>query len=663
MKKILITIILLLSCIGVFSQTTINPSGTWTAARNIINANFSDAYDSLAVHQLRLSAVDDSIASHLLRLIAVEDSIGELRISIGSGTGAEVDSSIYATRYYTSSTFATIANPVFTGVQKVSTTDTLATQAYARSYGGTGTVTVGDVRDEIADSLNALRPAMLVGDGTVGPFFDGSEDGGQMLYFYGDNGFYTALQGGAPTANRSYRLPIAALPSAGTTSLLNIDEYGNMGFIASTTYSAASHNQAQSTITALSDSLLARYTKTQANTLLNAKANLNSPTFTGTVGGITATMVGLGNVTNESKSTMFTSPTFTGTIPKYSTTDTLSTRAYSRSVGGGSMNETTVAGMINDSLDNRIGAGVELSDIAVMKADSTGGPGHYASWYDMTTGLANSSNWNTAYSERLRWDGGSTGLTATTGRTSLGATTIGSSLFTLANPSAITFPRFNADNTVTALSAANFKTALSLTSSDVGLGNVTNESKATMFTSPTFTGTLPRYSTTDTLATRAYARTYSGNGTVTESDVEDLITLNARLNIDTIPLFVFGAGGGLVRDTATFQNNVIAGAFYNAGADTLHITSIRGVLAEGSGTETISVQISWHATFKSGSAVNLNSSALAITSITTGDEDTSFANNEIPPNVWVWCTLSGASANNKPSMLSLTMTGYKIRNW
>ena len=48
-------------------------------------------------------------------------------------------------------------------------------------------------------------------------------------------------------------------------------------------------------------------------TAVNNKATLESPIFTGTVGGITATMVGLGNVTNESKATMFTSPTFTGT--------------------------------------------------------------------------------------------------------------------------------------------------------------------------------------------------------------------------------------------------------------------------------------------------------------------------------------------------------------
>jgi hypothetical protein len=36
-----------------------------------------------------------------------------------------------------------------------------------------------------------------------------------------------------------------------------------------------------------------------------------SPTFTGTVAGVTATHVGLGNVTNESKATMFSTPTFT----------------------------------------------------------------------------------------------------------------------------------------------------------------------------------------------------------------------------------------------------------------------------------------------------------------------------------------------------------------
>ena len=71
-----------------------------------------------------------------------------------------------------------------------------------------------------------------------------------------------------------------------------------------------------------------------------------------------------------------------------------------------------------------------------------------------------SNQWNAAYTDRLKWDGGSTGLTAATGRTSLGGTTVGQAFFMLTNPSAITFARINANNTVTALSAADFRTAI-----------------------------------------------------------------------------------------------------------------------------------------------------------------------------------------------------------
>lgn len=57
-------------------------------------------------------------------------------------------------------------------------------------------------------------------------------------------------------------------------------------------------------------------------------------------------------------------------------------------------------------------------------------------------------------------DGGTGSSTAAGARTNLGATTAGANIFTLANPSAITFLRVNADNTVDALSAAAFRTAI-----------------------------------------------------------------------------------------------------------------------------------------------------------------------------------------------------------
>jgi hypothetical protein len=92
----------------------------------------------------------------------------------------------------------------------------------------------------------------------------------------------------------------------------------------------------------------------------------------------------------------------------------------------------------------------------------------YASGYAIPT-TAKQTEWDSAFTQRLQWDGGSTNLVAATGRTSLGGTTIGQSVFTLANPSAITFPRFNADNTVSALDAATFRTAIGAgTSSTTG---------------------------------------------------------------------------------------------------------------------------------------------------------------------------------------------------
>jgi hypothetical protein len=93
----------------------------------------------------------------------------------------------------------------------------------------------------------------------------------------------------------------------------------------------------------------------------------------------------------------------------------------------------------------------------------------YTAGYAIPT-TASQTNWDSAYTQRLQWDGGSTNLVAATGRTSLGATTVGGNFFTLTNPAAITFPRMNADNTVSALDAATFRTAIG---AGTGSGTVT----------------------------------------------------------------------------------------------------------------------------------------------------------------------------------------------
>jgi hypothetical protein len=79
---------------------------------------------------------------------------------------------------------------------------------------------------------------------------------------------------------------------------------------------------------------------------------------------------------------------------------------------------------------------------------------------DFTTGLAVAN-------------GGTGATSAPTARTNLGATTVGSNFFTLTNPTAVTFPRINADNTVSALDAATFRSAIG---AGTGSGTVTSVS-------------------------------------------------------------------------------------------------------------------------------------------------------------------------------------------
>lgn len=74
---------------------------------------------------------------------------------------------------------------------------------------------------------------------------------------------------------------------------------------------------------------------------------------------------------------------------------------------------------------------------------------------------------------------------AATARTNLGATTVGSNLMTLTNPSAVTFPRINADNTVSTLDAATFRGAIG---AGTGSGTVTSVATGGGLTGGTITG-------------------------------------------------------------------------------------------------------------------------------------------------------------------------------
>jgi hypothetical protein len=213
-----------------------------------------------------------------------------------------------------------------------------------------------------------------------------------------------------------------------------------------------------------------------------------------------------------------------------------------------------------------------------------------------TTSITNnSSNWNTAYTDRLKWDGGSTDLVAATGRTSLGGTTIGQSMFTLTNPSAITFPQFNADNSVTALSAANFRTA-------IGSGTVTSVTASGTSGNP-----LSITNTTTTPVIELLSATTSRNGYLTSTD---WTTFNNKFSFSDTTSLNLTTRFASKQDNITLTTTGTSGAATLVGA-TLNIPQYSGG-GGGSGTVT-SVGLSAPSIFTvSGSPVT-TSGTLALT--------------------------------------------------
>jgi len=107
--------------------------------------------------------------------------------------------------------------------------------------------------------------------------------------------------------------------------------------------------------------------------------------------------------------------------------------------------------------------------------------------------------------------GGTGAGTAGDARTNLGGTTVGQAVFTLTNPSAVRYLRLNADNSVTALSAADFVTAIG-----AGTGDVTTTGSQTLTNKTIQSGTFTNGYTEETVtANTSTAYTIDlANGTV-----------------------------------------------------------------------------------------------------------------------------------------------------
>lgn len=159
-------------------------------------------------------------------------------------------------------------------------------------------------------------------------------------------------------------------------------------------------------------------------------------------------------------------------------------------------------------------------------------------------------------------NGGTNATTASGARTSLGSTTLGDNLFTITNPSAVTFPRFNADNTVSALDASTFRSA-------IGAG-----------TSST-TGTVTSVAGTGTVNGLTLTGTVTASGSLTLGGTLSGVSLTSAVT-GTLPI---GNGGTGITSTPTNGQLLIGnGTGYTAAT----ITAGSGIsVTNGTGTITI----------------------------------------------------------------------------
>lgn len=156
--------------------------------------------------------------------------------------------------------------------------------------------------------------------------------------------------------------------------------------------------------------------------------------------------------------------------------------------------------------------------------------------------------------------------TPTQVKATLGATTVGNNIFTLTNPSAITFIRVNADNSVTARSAANFL-------SDIGA-----QPAGTYLTSANIVATITNGVTTnapsedavfDALALKANLASPTFTGTVTLPASQVLVTPVLGTPTSGVLTNCTGTAAGLTAGSVTTNANLTGDVTSSGNATTI----------------------------------------------------------------------------------------------
>lgn len=238
--------------------------------------------------------------------------------------------------------------------------------------------------------------------------------------------------------------------------------------------------------------------------------------------------------------------TVTGTYPNFTIASTASGGTVTSVSGTGTVNGLTLTGTVTTSGSLTLGG--TLSGVSLTSA---------------VTGTLPVAN------------GGTGATTPGSARTNLGASTVGANIFTLTDPSAISFLQINADNSVTALSASGFRTAIG---AGTGNGTVTSVAGTGTVNGITLTGTVT------SSGSLTLGGTLSGVSLTTQV-TGTLPVANGGTGATTLTGYVKGNGTSAFTASATVAAADISGTIAIANGGTNGTSApTAGAVAYGTGT-------------------------------------------------------------------------------
>jgi hypothetical protein len=355
-----------------------------------------------------------ALASQTLKVTSSTNTVTSIVASGNTITIADMPSGVTPTSYGSSTAIPVLAIDTYGRVTSattagVSTTITLAAGSGSGSVSGGGTLTIGGstgLTTSVSGSTYTLTNSGVtsfvtsLGGLTPNTATTGAITlAGTLAVANGGTGVTTSTGSGNNVLSTS---PTLVTPALGTPS---------SGNLANCTFPTLNQNTT-GTAAGLSATLAVASGGTGVTTSTGTGSVVlsASPTFTGTVSGISATMVGLGSVTNESKATMFSSPTFTGTVSGVTATH----------VGLGNVTNESKATMFSSPTFTGTVSGITKTMVGLGSVDNTADASKSVS-FATTAGSATTAGNITAYT--INQSVGSSNAPTFTGLTINGAIT------------------------------------------------------------------------------------------------------------------------------------------------------------------------------------------------------------------------------------------------